>query len=136
MITMAIIAGAVVGRMNFKAFVLFLIGWMMLASRTVGAHGMGWRIASSKWVPLTLLVVMSSTFHQVFPGLVLALLIGKRQHVTQPTAHNMLSIVIGGGLLWFGWFGFNSGSALAANGVAILAFLNTSIAAATAMLTG
>lgn len=134
MITMAIIAGAVVGRMNFKAFVLFLIGWMMLVyvplAHMVWGGGLLAQMGAIDFAGGDVVHISSGV-----SGLVLALLIGKRQHVTQLTAHNMLSIVIGGGLLWFGWFGFNSGSALAANGVAILAFLNTSIAAATAMLT-
>ncbi|SJX70221.1 Ammonium transporter [Weissella confusa] len=134
MITMAIIAGSVVGRMNFKAFVLFLIGWMMLVyvplAHMVWGGGLLAQMGAIDFAGGDVVHISSGV-----SGLVLALLIGKRQHVTQLTAHNMLSIVIGGGLLWFGWFGFNSGSALAANGVAILAFLNTSIAAATAMLT-
>ena len=134
MITMAIIAGAVVGRMNFKAFVLFLIGWMMLVyvplAHMVWGGGLLAQMGAIDFAGGDVVHISSGV-----SGLVLALLIGKRQHVTALTAHNMLSIVIGGGLLWFGWFGFNSGSALAANGVAILAFLNTSIAAATAMLT-
>ena len=134
MITMAIIAGAVVGRMNFKAFVLFLIGWMMLVyvplAHMVWGGGLLAQMGAIDFAGGDVVHISSGV-----SGLVLALLIGKRQHVTALTAHNMLSIVIGGGLLWFGWFGFNSGSDLAANGVAILAFLNTSIAAATAMLT-
>jgi Amt family ammonium transporter len=69
-------------------------------------------------------------------GLVLAFVVGKRRefHQTEYRPHNIPFVVLGTGLLWFGWFGFNAGSALAADGIAIQALLTTNTAAATAML--
>jgi len=65
-------------------------------------------------------------------GLVSALFLGKRIGLNRPTLHNIPFVVLGGGLLWFGWLGFNAGSALAANGVASNAFVTTNAAAAAA----
>jgi Amt family ammonium transporter len=65
-------------------------------------------------------------------GLVSALFLGKRIGQTHPTLHNLPFVVLGGGLLWFGWLGFNAGSALAANGIAVNAFITTNAAAAAA----
>ncbi len=65
-------------------------------------------------------------------GLVSAIILGKRIGLTRPTLHNLPFVVLGGGLLWFGWLGFNAGSALAANGVAANAFVTTNLAAAAA----
>lgn len=134
MITMAIIAGSVVGRMNFKAFILFLFAWMLLVyiplahmvwgDGIIAAHG-ALDFAGGDVVHISSGV----------SGLVLALLIGKRRKVQFLNETNLIATVVGGGLLWFGWFGFNAGSALAADGIAIVAFTNTSIAAAFAMLT-
>lgn len=134
MITMAIIAGSVVGRMNFKAFILFLFAWMLLVyiplahmvwgDGIIAAHG-ALDFAGGDVVHISSGV----------SGLVLALLIGKRRKVQFLNETNLIATVVGGGLLWFGWFGFNAGSALSADGIAIVAFTNTSIAAAFAMLT-
>ena len=68
-------------------------------------------------------------------GLVLAIVLGKRRDYERLDyrPHNIPFVVLGAGLLWFGWFGFNAGSALAANGVAINAFMTTNTAAAAAM---
>lgn len=134
MITMAIIAGSVVGRMNFKAFILFLLGWMLLVyvplAHMVWGGGLLAQMGALDFAGGDVVHISSGV-----SGLTLALIIGKRKQATTLTVHNMLSVVIGGGLLWFGWFGFNAGSALAANGVAVLAFINTSIAASAGMLT-
>lgn len=133
MITMAIIAGSVVGRMNFKAFMIFLCGWMLFIyvplAHMVWGGGILAQHGALDFAGGDVVHISSGV-----SGLVLALIIGKRQKVTSLMAHNLFSVVVGGGLLWFGWFGFNAGSALAANGTAILAFINTNIAAATAML--
>jgi Amt family ammonium transporter len=67
-------------------------------------------------------------------GLVAALFIGKRAGNDKPSLHNLPFVVLGGALLWFGWFGFNAGSALAANGLAASAFVATNTAAATAAI--
>lgn len=134
MITMAIIAGSVVGRMNFKAFILFLLAWMLLVYVPLAHMVWGDGIIASHGA---LDFAGGDVVHisSGVSGLVLALLIGKRRKVQFLNETNLIATVVGGGLLWFGWFGFNAGSALAANGVAIIAFTNTSIAAAFAMLT-
>jgi Amt family ammonium transporter len=134
MITMAIIAGSVVGRMNFKAFILFLLAWMLLVYVPLAHMVWGDGIIASHGA---LDFAGGDVVHisSGVSGLVLALLIGKRRTVQFLNETNLIATVVCGGLLWFGWFGFNAGSALAANGVAIIAFTNTSIAAAFAMLT-
>ncbi|CAM4358213.1 ammonium transporter [Weissella hellenica] len=134
MITMAIIAGSVVGRMNFKAFILFLLAWMLLVYVPLAHMVWGDGIIASHGA---LDFAGGDVVHisSGVSGLVLALLIGKRRKVQFLNETNLIATVVGGGLLWFGWFGFNAGSALAADGVAIIAFTNTSIAAAFAMLT-
>lgn len=134
MITMAIIAGSVVGRMNFKAFILFLLAWILLVYVPLAHMVWGDGIIASHGA---LDFAGGDVVHisSGVSGLVLALLIGKRRKVQFLNETNLIATVVGGGLLWFGWFGFNAGSALAANGVAIIAFTNTSIAAAFAMLT-
>ena len=134
MITMAIIAGSVVGRMNFKAFILFLFAWMLLVYIPLAHMVWGGGIIATHGA---LDFAGGDVVHisSGVSGLVLALLIGKRRKVQFLNETNLIATVVGGGLLWFGWFGFNAGSALAADGVAIVAFTNTSIAAAFAMLT-
>lgn len=134
MITMAIIAGSVVGRMNFKAFILFLTAWMLLVyvplAHMIWGGGILAQHGALDFAGGDVVHISSGV-----SGLVLALMIGKRRVNTDTSGNNLLATVIGGGLLWFGWFGFNAGSALAADGVAIVAFTNTNIAAAFAMLT-
>lgn len=134
MITMAIIAGSVVGRMNFKAFILFLFAWMLMVYIPLAHMVWGGGIIATHGA---LDFAGGDVVHisSGVSGLVLALLIGKRRKVQFLNETNLIATVVGGGLLWFGWFGFNAGSALAADGVAIVAFTNTSIAAAFAMLT-
>jgi len=133
MITMAIIAGGVVGRMNFKAFLLFLIIWLILVyaplAHMVWGDGLLAKMGALDFAGGDVVHISSGV-----SALVLALMLGRRREMGELTAHNVPAIVIGGGLLWFGWFGFNAGSALAANGQAILAFINTSVAASTAMV--
>ena len=68
-------------------------------------------------------------------GLITALFLGKRLRINYPTLHNLPFVVLGAALLWFGWLGFNAGSALAANGVAVNAFISTNTAAAAAAVT-
>ncbi|MDR3190703.1 MAG: ammonium transporter [Lactobacillaceae bacterium] len=133
MITMAIIAGGVVGRMNFKAFLLFLIFWILLVytplAHMVWGGGLIAKMGALDFAGGDVVHISSGV-----SALVLALMIGKRRHMAELQAHRPTAIVIGGGLLWFGWFGFNAGSSLAANGQAILAFINTNLAAGTAMI--
>jgi Amt family ammonium transporter len=136
-ITPALILGAFAERMKFSAFVIFVLLWATLIYDPV-AH---WVWGMGGWLKgLGALDFAGGTVVHInagVAGLVTALLIGKRKgyngHVTPP--HNVPFIVLGAGLLWFGWFGFNSGSALAANGLAVGAFVVTNTAAAAAGLT-
>jgi Amt family ammonium transporter len=136
-ITPALILGAFAERMKFSAFVIFILLWATFIYDPV-AH---WVWGTGGWLKdLGALDFAGGTVVHInagIAGLVTALLIGKRKgyngHVTPP--HNVPFIVLGAGLLWFGWFGFNSASALAANGLAVSAFVVTNTAAAAAGLT-
>jgi Amt family ammonium transporter len=136
-ITPALILGAFAERMKFSAFVIFILLWATFIYDPV-AH---WVWGTGGWLKdMGALDFAGGTVVHInagIAGLVTALLIGKRKgyngHVTPP--HNVPFIVLGAGLLWFGWFGFNSASALAANGLAVSAFVVTNTAAAAAGLT-
>jgi Amt family ammonium transporter len=136
-ITPALIIGAFAERMKFSAFVAFILLWATLIYDPV-AH---WVWGVGGWLKaLGALDFAGGTVVHInagIAGLVTALLIGKRKgydgKVTPP--HNVPFIVLGAALLWFGWFGFNSASALAANGLAVSAFVVTNTAAAMAGLT-
>lgn len=134
MITMAIIAGGVVSRMNFKAFFVFLILWLLFVyvplAHMVWGGGLIAQLGALDFAGGDVVHISSGV-----SALVLALMLGKRTHMEELQAHRPTAIVLGGGLLWFGWFGFNAGSALQANGQAVLAFVNTNIAAGAAMIT-
>ncbi len=136
-ITPAIISGAIVERMKFTAYLLFLSLWSIVVYAPV-AH---WVWGDGGWIHnLGALDFAGGTVVHVTAGiaaLMCAWLLGARHdHRRAPLIpHNVPFVLLGAGLLWFGWFGFNAGSALAANGVAALAAFNTNIAAAAAMLT-
>ena len=131
-ITPALITGAFAERMKFSAFVIFTVLWVTIVYAPV-AH---WVWHSDGWLfGLGALDFAGGTVVHINSGiaaLAAALIIGKRIGFgEQPMpAHNVPMIVLGAGLLWFGWFGFNAGSALAADGVAVNAFVVTNTAAA------
>ncbi len=135
LIATAIITGSVVGRMRFSAVFLFCAFWLILVyypmAHMVWGGGFLDEIGSIDFAGGNVVHISSG-----ISGLVLALVVGKRRefHQTEYRPHNIPFIVLGAGLLWFGWFGFNAGSALAADGVAIHALLTTNTAAASAML--
>jgi Amt family ammonium transporter len=133
-ITVALISGAIVERMKFSAWVIFMVAWVIVVYSPV-AH---WVWASSGWLfKMGALDFAGGTvvhFSSGCAALALAIVLGNRKDF-QKTAiipHNLTQTLIGAGLLWFGWFGFNAGSALGANVLAGLAFANTMIAAAAA----
>jgi len=136
-ITPALISGAIAERMRFGAYVLFITLWSLLVYCPV-AHWVwgpdGWlnKMHALDFAGGNVVHVSSG-----FSALVACIMLGKRRQDEQdvPAPHNLTMTLLGTGLLWFGWFGFNAGSALAANGVACYAFVNTNTAAATAMLT-
>ena len=136
-ITPALIAGAFAERIKFKAFVLFIILWSTLVYAPA-AHWMwgagGWLADwGAKDFAGGAVVHLTSGIAAISAALVLGKRIGLGKESMEP--HNISYIVLGAALLWFGWFGFNGGSALAANGTAVSAFVVTHISAAVATVT-
>ena len=131
-ITPALIAGAFAERMKFSAMLLFSVLWLVLVYAPV-CH---WVWAADGWLyKLGLLDFAGGTVVHVTAGvaaLVAALVLGKRQGFphTPMLPHNMTMTVTGAAMLWVGWFGFNGGSAVAANGNAAMAILVTHLSAA------
>ncbi len=128
-ITAALISGAIVERMRFGAYVAFIMLWALLVYAPV-AH---W-VWGGGWLgKLGVLDFAGGTVVHINAGisaLVAALVIGARKDYGRQAIlpHNVPFVLLGAGLLWFGWFGFNGGSALAANGSAAVAFTNTLLA--------
>lgn len=135
LIATAIITGSVVGRMKFSSIFLFIAAWIILVyaplAHMVWGKGLLDAIGSIDFAGGNVVHISSG-----ISGLVLAYVVGKRREYAQIEyrPHNIPFVVLGAGLLWFGWFGFNAGSALAADGLAIHALLTTNTAAASAML--
>lgn len=135
-ITPALIIGAFAERINFKGFLFFTILWAIFIYNPL-AH---WVWNADGWLfKMGALDFAGGTVVHINAGisaLVTAIMLGKRRdykgHALPP--HNIPFVAIGAALLWFGWFGFNAGSGLAANGLAANAFLVTHIATATAAL--
>ena len=128
-ITVALICGSVVERINFGALFIFVILWSILVYAPVGHMVWGGGYLSKMGV----LDFAGGTVVHInsgIAGLVAALVIGKRKSKARP--HNVALTMIGASMLWVGWFGFNAGSAVAANGSAGMAMLVTQIAAASA----
>jgi len=136
-ITPALITGAFAERKRFKAFVLFSVAWATLVYAPI-AH---WVWSPGGWLAgLGVLDFAGGTVVHLSSGvsaLVAALFVGRRLGLVERTTepHDVTMTVLGAGLLWFGWFGFNAGSALAADGVAAVAFVTTNTAAAMSALT-
>jgi len=136
-ITPALIVGAFAERIKFSAFVLFTLLWATLVYDPI-AH---WVWGVGGWLRnLGALDFAGGIVVHVSSGIsafVMCLLIGKRIGYTKAAfaPHNLPFTVLGGALLWFGWFGFNAGSALAADGLAANAFVTTNTATAAAGLT-
>lgn len=131
-ITVALISGAVAGRMKAKAWIAFVAIWITLVYIPI-AHwvwGGGWlmQLGALDFAGGAVVHLNSG-----IAALALILVLGKRKD-TRLLPHNLGYAVIGAALLWFGWFGFNGGSALAANGLAANAFITTNTAACAAMI--
>ena len=133
-ITPALISGAIVERIRTKAYVLFVAIWSLVVYAPV-AH---WVWAPGGWLRnLGVLDLAGGTvvhINAAAAALVAAIVLGKRRGLRSPTVlpHNVPFAILGAGLLWFGWLGFNGGSALAANGLASTGFVNTFLAPAAA----
>lgn len=129
-ITPALISGAFAERMKFSAMMLFTLLWTTFVYDPI-AH---WVWGVGGWLrTLGALDFAGGNVVHISSGisaLVIALVLGKRKHVKHAKPHNVTITVLGAGLLWVGWFGFNAGSALAINDVALNAFITTNTAAA------
>jgi Amt family ammonium transporter len=143
-ITVALLAGTVAERTRFWPWIVFVVGWVTLVYLPI-AHWIfaadGFAAPTGGWMvnQLKALDFAGGTAVEINSGaaaLGLALAIGRRHgwpgHQTRP--HNLPFVLFGAGLLWFGWFGFNAGSALGATPLAATAFVNTMTAGATAVL--
>lgn len=134
-ITVAILTGSVVGRMRFTPLVIFMAFWLTFVyyplAHMVWGGGFLAKIHSIDFAGGNVVHISSGV-----SALVLALVLGRRRDYArlEYRPHNIPFVLLGAGLLWFGWFGFNAGSALAANGLAVHALLTTNTAAAAAML--
>ena len=134
-ITPALITGAFAERMKFSAFILFTIIWTTLVYLPMchWVWGGGWlgKMGALDFAGGTVIHINAAA-----GALVAVLIMGKRHGYKQEPIypHNLTLTMLGAGLLWFGWFGFNAGSAVAANGVAALAFFTTQVATAAAAL--
>ena len=134
-ITVALISGAVVERLRFSAYLLFALAWTTLVydplARWVWGDG-GWlrSLGALDFAGGTVVHVSAGT-----AALVAALMLGRRHAIARGglVPHNVPFTLLGAGLLWFGWFGFNAGSALGASPVAVTALVNTHAAAAAAL---
>ena len=136
MITPALITGAVVGRMRFKALFAFIALWSFLvyypmAQMVWGEGGFLAAIGSVDFAGGNVVHISSGV-----SALVLATYLGRRKgyEKTSYRIHNIPFVVLGASLLWFGWFGFNAGSALAADGLAAHAFMTSAISSAAALV--
>ncbi|MDX1879554.1 ammonium transporter [Mycolicibacterium sp. 141076] len=143
-ITVALISGAVADRLKFGGWLLFaglwatfvyfpVAHWVFAFDGITATHG-GWIANQLKAIDFaggTAVHINSGT-----AGLVLAIILGKRSGwpTTPMRPHNLPFVMLGAGLLWFGWYGFNAGSALTSDGVAASTFITTTVATAAAML--
>lgn len=135
-ITPGLIVGSIVERMKFSSFIIFTTLWSILVYNPI-AH---WVWGVGGWIrELGALDFAGGNVVHIssgVAGLVACIILGKRKGYGSSSMlpHNIPYVMIGSGLLWFGWLGFNGGSSLAANGIGTVAFVNTVISPATAML--
>lgn len=140
-ITAALLSGSIADRARFSGWIVFVVIWSSVVYFPVAhwvfysAHGHGgWIVDRLHAIDLAggTVVELNSGVSGLALALVLGPRVGFRRDPMRP--HNLPLVVLGAGLLWFGWFGFNAGSVLATGGLAGVAFLNTQVAASTAVL--
>ncbi|MDA9284451.1 ammonium transporter [Ulvibacter sp.] len=133
-ITPALITGSFAGRVRFRSYIFFMVLFSLLIYSPL-AH-MTWHPDGlfRNWGILDFAGGTVVHMSAGFAALAGAIFLGKRKKIIESPA-NVPYVILGTGLLWFGWFGFNAGSALGANSDAVIAFANTNIASATAMIT-
>ena len=135
-ITPALITGAFADRVNFKSYLVFLVFWSILVyiplAHWVWGGGFLQQMGVADFAGGLVVHVSAG-----FAALASVFIVGKRKIIKgeKVLPHNITYVALGTGLLWFGWFGFNGGSALGANGLAAAAFVNTDIAGSVAMIT-
>lgn len=136
-ITPALICGSLIGRMKFSKLVAFIALWSIvvyypMAHMVWGAGGFLKEIGALDFAGGNVVHISSGV-----SGLIACIMLGKRREygLTSYKPHNIPFVVLGAGILWFGWFGFNAGSALAADGIAVHAFITTNTSAAMALMT-
>jgi ammonium transporter, Amt family len=135
-ITPALITGAFADRVNFKSYLVFLVFWSLLIyiplTHWVWGGGFLQKMGVVDFAGGAVVHISAG-----FAALASVFIVGKRKILPNEKTlpHNITYVALGTGLLWFGWFGFNGGSALRANGVAAIAFVNTDIAGSLAMIT-
>lgn len=136
MITPALITGALVGRMKFRALFLLIALWSVivyypLAHMVWGEGGLLAELGSVDFAGGNVVHISSGV-----SALILAVILGRRRGYEHATyrIHNIPFVVLGASMLWFGWFGFNAGSALGANGLAAHAFMTSAISSACGLL--
>jgi Amt family ammonium transporter len=135
-ITAALISGGTVDRIRFASFVVFIVAWLFLVYVPL-AH---WVFSPTGWLAHRgVLDFAGGTVVEInsgFSTLALVLVLGRRRGWPREAMppHSVPLSLLGAGILWFGWFGFNAGSALGANNIAVHAFVNTQLAAAAGML--
>lgn len=133
-LTVAIISGAFAERMNFAAYLVFIILWSLLVYSPVahwvwGDDGFLRNLGALDFAGGNVVHISSGA-----TGLVLAIMLGRRKEVDTASPHNLPLALIGGILVWFGWYGFNVGSALTIDNVAMAAFVNTNTAASAGII--
>jgi Amt family ammonium transporter len=134
-ITPALITGAFADRVNFKSYLIFLVLWSILIyiplAHVIWGGGFLQQLGVVDFAGGMVVHVSAG-----FAALATVFVVGKRKILAQEKVlpHNITYVALGTGLLWFGWFGFNGGSALGANGLAAIAFANTDIAGSIAMI--
>ncbi len=133
-ITPAVIVGSYAERVKFDGFLLFTALWLTFVYCPI-AH-MAWGVDGlfRSWGILDFAGGTVVEINCGVAGLMTALFLGKRLGVSHPTLHNLPFVVLGASLLWFGWFGFNAGSALACNAIAVNAFVTTNASASAALV--
>lgn len=136
-ITPALITGSLVGRMKFSSLFIFIAAWLVLvyyplAHMVWGDGGLIRALGAVDFAGGNVVHISSGV-----SGLVACILLGRRREygLLSYKPHNIPLVVLGAAMLWFGWFGFNAGSALGANELAVHAFMTTNTSAAMAMLT-
>ena len=143
-ITVALVSGAVADRLKFGAWLVFaglwatfvyfpVAHWVFAFDGFTGEHG-GW--IANKLKAIDFAGGTAVHINSGAAGLALAIVLGKRNGWpgTPMRPHNLPFVMLGAGLLWFGWYGFNAGSALSSGGIAASTFVTTTVATATAML--